>query len=44
MNVEFDCESVYGDNDKYIKAKKSHMEIKHIKFSRQKNTNRKCII
>ena len=26
MNIEFDSEPVYGDNDKYIK--KSHMEIK----------------
>ena len=22
MNIEIDCEPVYGDNDKYIKAKK----------------------
>ena len=21
MNIEFDCETVYGDNDKYIKTK-----------------------
>ena len=26
MNIEFDSEPVYSDNDKYIK--KSHMEIK----------------
>ena len=28
MNLEFDREPDYGDNDKYIKAKISHMEIK----------------
>ena len=28
MNLEFVSEPVYGDNDKYIKAKISHMEIK----------------
>ena len=28
MNIEFDSEPVYGDNDKYIKIKQSHMEIK----------------
>ena len=21
MNIEFDCEPVYGDNDKYVKGK-----------------------
>ena len=28
MNIEFDSQPVYGDNDKYRKTKKSHMEIK----------------
>ena len=28
MNLGFDSEPDYGDNDKYIKAKISHMEIK----------------
>ena len=29
MNIEFDSEPVYGDNDKYIKTKiKLYMEIK----------------
>ena len=27
MKTKFDSEPVYGDNDKYIKTKKSHMEI-----------------
>ena len=31
MNIEFDSEPVYGDNDKYIKTKK-HMEIKQIQI------------
>ena len=41
MNIEFDNEPVYGDNDKYIKAKiKSYGDCK----KKQKNTKRKCII
>ena len=28
VNIEFDSEPVYGDNDKYIKAKIGHLEIK----------------
>ena len=27
MNTKFDSEAVYGDNDKYIKKKISHIEI-----------------
>ena len=32
MNIEFDSEHVYGDNDKHIKIKKGHREIKLIKI------------
>ena len=42
--IDFDGEPVYGDNDKYVKGKYNHMEIKSIQFSRQKNTKRKCIV
>ena len=28
VNIEFDSEPVYGDNDNYIKAKIGHLEIK----------------
>ena len=28
MIIEFDSERVYGDNNTYIKAKKSHMDVK----------------
>ena len=38
MNKEFNNERVYGDSDKYMKTKNKY------KFSRQKNTKRKCII
>ena len=27
MNIEFDREPIYGDNDKYIKAKKKFISI-----------------
>ena len=46
MNTKFDCEPVYGDNDKYIKTKiKAYGECK---FSRQKkmpkeNASYKCL-
>ena len=41
MNVRFDSEPVYGDNDKYIKAKiKSHGD--KVNTNRQKNTKRSC--
>ena len=44
MDIEFDSESVYGDNDKYIKTKIESYGDKVNKFSKQKNTKRKCII
>ena len=45
MNIESDSESVYGDNDKYIKTKvKSYGDKSKYKLSRQKNTKRRCII
>ena len=28
MNTKFDSEPVYGNNDKYIKTKKNHLEVK----------------
>ena len=35
MNIKFDSEPVYGDNDIYIKTKKkSHMEIMYIQIFR----------
>ena len=44
MNIEFDDDPVYGENDKYIKTKiKLYVENKY-KFSRQKNAKRRCII
>ena len=43
MNIEFDSEPVYGVNKKYMKAKIKSYGDKY-KFSRQKNTKRKCII
>ena len=43
INREFDSEPAYGDNDKYIKTKIKLYGDKY-KFSRQKNTKRKCII
>ena len=39
MNKEFDRESVYGDNDKYIKAKINLYENKvNTNFQGKKNT------
>ena len=45
LSIKFESEPVYGDNDKYIKTKIKLYEDKiNNKFSRQKNTKRKCII
>ena len=41
MNVEFDCESVYGDNDKYIKAKKKSYGDKVYKIFEAKKYQQK---
>ena len=44
MNIEFDSETVYGNNDKYIKAKiKSNGNNVNTHF-KAKNTKRKSII
>ena len=43
MNINFDEELVYGDNDKYISTKiKSYGDKVNISF--HENTKRKCII
>ena len=43
MNIEFDSESVYGDNDKSIKTKiKLYGDRTNI-FSRQKNNQKKML-
>ena len=42
MNIEFDSEPVYGDNDKYIKTKiKSYRDIVNTNFQgkQQKKTH-----
>ena len=45
MNIEFDSEPVYGDNDKYIKAKINSYGYKvNTRFQGKKNTKRKDII
>ena len=45
MNIEFDGEPVYGDNDKYIKTKtKSHGDKVNTNFQDKESTKRKCII
>ena len=45
MNIEFDSEPVYGDNDKYIKAKINSYGYKvNTRFQDKKNTKRKDII
>ena len=45
MNIEFDSEPVYGDNDKYIKAKINSYGYKvNTGFQGKKNTKRKDII
>ena len=45
MNTEFDSEPVYGDNDKYIKAKiKLYGDKVNKNFQGKKNTKRKCLI
>ena len=41
MNIEFDGEPVYGDNDKYIRQKQSHMEIRWIQIFNVKSCQRK---
>ena len=45
MNIEFDSEPVYGDNDKYFKAKiQTYGDKVNTNFEGKKNTKRKCII
>ena len=47
MNIEFDSEPIYGDNDKYKKkAKKikSYGDKKNSNFQGKKNTKRECVI
>ena len=45
MNIEFDSEPVYIDNDNYIKAKiKSYVDKVNTNFQGKQNTKRKCII
>ena len=45
MNIEFNSEPVYGDNDKYIKTSvKSYGDENKSKLSKQKITKRRCII
>ena len=45
MNIEFDSEPVYGDNDKYIKTKiKSYGDKINTNFQGKKNTKRRCTI
>ena len=39
MNIEFDSEPVYGDNDKYIKAKVNSYGDKTIKVFKAKKEN-----
>ena len=42
---EFDSETVYGDNDKYINSKlKSFGDKVNTRSQDEKNTKRKCII
>ena len=44
MNIKFDSEPVYGDNEKYIKTKiKSYGDKINTNFQSKKNTKRKCI-
>ena len=44
MNIKFDSELVYGDNEKYIKTKiKSYGDKINTNFQSKKNTKRKCI-
>ena len=48
MNIKFDSEPVYGDNDKYIKTKiKTYEEKVNINFQGKKipkeNTSCKCL-
>ena len=45
MKTRFDSEPVYGDNDKYIKAKiKSYGDKINTSLQGNKNTKTKCII
>ena len=42
MNIEFDSEPVYGDNDKYIKTKiKSHGDKVNTNFQGKESAKRK---
>ena len=45
MNVKYDSEPAYVDNNKYIKTKiKSYGDKVNTYFQDKKNTKRKCII
>ena len=45
MNIKFDSEPVYADNEKYIKTKiKLYGDKINTNFQGKKNTKRKCII
>ena len=44
MNIKFDSEPVYTDNDKYVKIKIKSCRKSEYTFSRQKSANRKCFI
>ena len=45
MNIEFDSEPVYGDNDKYIKKKiKIYGDKTNTNFQGKKVPPKKCII
>ena len=45
MNIKFDSEPVYGDNDKYIKTEiKLYGDKINTNFQGKKNIKRKCII
>ena len=44
MNIEFESELVYGDNDKYIKTKiKLYRDKVNTNFQGKKNVKKKCI-
>ena len=44
MNIKFDSEPVYIDNDKYVKTKIKSCRKSEYTFSRQKSAKRKCFI
>ena len=45
LNIKFDSEPVYGDNDKYITTKIKICDSNvNTNFQGKKNTKRKCII